>query len=379
MYITAETLKKMLDNWLTPSEILEDYPQESYEIWELGHICEIYNAENGIPEIHSGDLVIVGLDTIEADRVRNKLYRMARPGDSFRILDLGNARKNEGVFNAPIMQEMLAVGATPLFIGREDERCLAQYYGYHRSEFLTNLVLIDDRLRFQARDAPGTRRYLDSIFDLIPVQLYHLAILGYQTHYNDPAGLEYLHQHHFEFYRLGHIKEYINECEPVLRDADAVIFQLSALKASDAHAQEPLGSSGLSSEEACQLCRFSGMADKVSSFGVYGYYAERDPSAQCADTIAQMLWYFIEGFAHRKHDFPVSTEGMTQFIVKLESGAPQLVFWKSERSGRWWLELPHNPRAGGHHQYLSCTYEDYLKACTQKLPDRLIEAYKRFV
>jgi len=379
VYIAPETLKTMLENWLTSSEILMDFPQTSYEVWELGHICERYSDESGIPEIHSGDLVVIGLDPVEADRVRNKLYRMARPGESFRILDLGNARKPEGIFNAPIMQELLAVGATPLFIGREDERCLAQYYGYHRSEFLTNLVVIDDRVRFQARDVASSRRYLDNIFDLTPVQLYHLAILGYQTHYNDPAALEYLHQHHFEFYRLGHIKEFINECEPVLRDADAVVFQLSALKASDANAQEPLGSSGLSSEEACQLCRFAGMSDKVSSFGVYGYYAERDASAQCADTIAQMLWYFIEGFAHRKHDFTVSTEGMTEFIVKLESGAPELIFWKSERSGRWWLELPKNPKIQGHHQYLSCTHEDYLKACRQKLPDRLVEAYKRFV
>ena len=199
----------MLDNWLSPSELLKEFTPDSFEIWQLGYVCEQYSLKNGMPDLHSADLVLIGLDATEADRVRNQLYQMARPGDTFRLLDLGNARKAEGIVNAPIMQELLAAGATPLFIGREDERCLAQYYGYHRSEFLTNLVLVDDRLRFQARDTQGHRQYLDYIFDLAPVQLYHLAILGYQTHYNDPAALEYLHQHHFEFYRLGHIKEYI--------------------------------------------------------------------------------------------------------------------------------------------------------------------------
>jgi len=369
----------MLDHWLQPSAALEASSPQDFEEWQLGHICMAYREADSIPDLKSGGVAIIGLDATEADRVRSKLYQMARPAEDIRLIDLGNARRADSIVNAPIMQELLVAGITPLFVGREDERVLAQYYGYHHAEFLTNLVVVDDRLRFQARDVVDSKRYLDHIFDLTPVRLFHLAVLGYQTHYNDPAALEYLHQHHFEFYRLGAIKYDIDECEPVLRDADAVVFQLSALKASDAHAQEPIGSSGLSSEEACQLTRFAGMADKVSSFGVYGYYAERDPSAQCADTIAQMLWYFIEGFALRKYDFPVSTENLTQFIVRMDGQAPELTFWKSERSGRWWLELPYKLEENARHKYIPCTYKDYTLACDQQLPDRLVEAYKRFV
>ena len=370
----------MLENWLAPSESATLLPPGAFEVWQLGHVVKHVSITEGSDELRSGAIAIVGLDAAEAERVRGRLYQMARPGESFQLVDLGNARKPDGVFNAPIMQELLSLGVTPLFIGRESERTLAQYYGYHHAEFLTNLVVIDDRLRFQARDVPSEKAYLDHIFDLTPVRLFHLAVLGYQTHYNDPAAFEYLHQHHFEFYRLGQAKYEIDECEPVLRDADAVSFHLSSLKAADAPAQEPLGTSGFSSEEACQLCRFSGMADKVTSFGIYGYYAERDPSAQTADTLAQMLWYFIEGFAHRKFDFPVSVEGLTEYIVKLDANAPALKFWKSERSGRWWMEMPYSTgETAERHQYIPCTYADYLKACDQQLPDRLIEAYKRFV
>ena len=369
----------MLDHWLQPSEALIDTQPEDFEVWQLGYIVRIFKGADDLETLKSGSIALVGLDQAEADRVRSRLYQMARPAEEVTVVDLGNARRADSIVNAPIMQELLVAGITPVFIGREDDRVLAQYYGYHQAEFLTNLVVIDDRLRFQARDVPDSRRYLDHIFDLTPVRLFHLAVLGYQTHYNDPAALEYLHQHHFEFYRLGKIKYEIEECEPVLRDADAVVLQLSALKAADAHAQEPLGSSGLSSEEACQLTRFAGMADKVTSFGVYGYYAERDPSGQCADTIAQTLWYFIEGFALRKYDYPISTEGLTQFIVRLDGQAPELTFWKSERSGRWWLELPYKIETGSRHKYIPCTYNDYQLACEQQLPDRLVEAYKRFV
>ncbi len=369
----------MLDHWLQPSELMSFWQADDYEVWQLGHIYRGYTAEDGLPDLRSGGVALIGLDATEADRVRNHLYRMARPGEELRLVDLGNARRPGGAVNAPIMQELLLAGVTPVFIGRERDNCLAQYLGYHQAEFLTNLVLIDDRLDFQARDVPTEKRYLDQIFDLTPVRLFHLAALGYQSHYNDPAALEYLHQHHFEFYRLGHIKYTLEECEPVIRDADAVIMQLSALKTNDAPAQEPIGSSGLSSEEACQLCRFTGMSDKVTSFGVYGYYAERDPTGQCADTLAQMLWYFIEGYVHRKFDFPGTTEGLTEYIVKMEGGNSDLTFWKSERSGRWWMEMPYANDGAPRHRYIPCTYADYLKACEHELPDRLVEAYKRFV
>ena len=121
------------------------------------------------------------------------------------------------------------------------------------------------------------------------------------------------------------------------------------------------------------------MADKVSSFGIYGYEAARDPEAVTADAIAQILWYFIEGFAHRKFDFPVSTEGLSQYLVRVDEASAELKFWKSERSGRWWLEMPFRGSEGRErHHLIACTYRDYEQACERRLPDRLIDAYKRF-
>ena len=369
----------MLDNWLQPSAHFADAPADAYAVWQLGHAVRAYSPTEGLPDLRSGGVAIVGLDALEADRVRTRLYAMSRPTEDLRLLDLGNARTPGGIRNAAVMQELLLAGVTPVFIGRDPEACLAQYYGYHHAEYLTNLVTIDDRIRFQARDVPSERQYLDHVFDLTPVRLFHLAILGYQIHYNDPATLDYLHQHHFEFYRLGYAKYEMDECEPILRDADAVTLHLSALKAADAPAQAPLGASGFSSEEACQLARFTGMADKVSSFGVYGYRADRDPEARSADTVAQVVWYFTEGFAHRKYDFPVSTEGLSQYVVRVEDGGAELKFWKSERSGRWWLEMPlRTPEGRERHQLIACTYRDYQQACERQLPDRLIDAYKRF-
>ena len=369
----------MLDHWLAPLRPSDGLNANEFAEYQLGAHVVRWDADADPAELAAGSVALVGLDAAEADRVRGRLYAMAYPGGDIAVVDLGNARKPGGAVNAPVMQELLSAGVVPVFLGREADRALAQYYGYHHAEYLTNLVVVDDRACFDARAVPDEKAYLDHVFDLTPVRLFHLALLAYQTHYTDPATLEYLHQHHFEFYRLGLVKHGIDEAEPVLRDADAVVFQLPALKAADAPAKERAGGSGLTSEEACQLCRFAGMADKVTSFGVYGYLAERDASAQTADVIAQLVWYFVEGVANRKYDFPASTEGLSEYVVQLDGQSAPLSFWKSERSGRWWMRVPYGLDGDPRHQYVPCTYADYLTACDQRLPDRLVEAYKRFV
>jgi formiminoglutamase len=60
----------------------------------------------------------------------------------------------------------------------------------------------------------------------------------------------------------------------------------------------------LNGEEACAICRYAGISDKVSSFGIYEYNPAADIEEQTAQLIAQMIWYFIEGVNQRKGDIP---------------------------------------------------------------------------
>ena len=58
---------------------------------------------------------------------------------------------------------------------------------------------------------------------------------------------------------------------------------------------------GLTGEEACQICWYAGMNDKLSSAGFYEYDPDKDIDGQpTAITMAVMIWYFIEGFKNRK-------------------------------------------------------------------------------
>jgi len=156
-------------------------------------------------------------------------------------------------------------------------------------------------------------------------------------------------------------------------------FSISAIKQSEAPGLLRPTPSGLFSEEACQICRYAGMSDKLSSFGIYGYSAIHDNEDQTAKVIAQMIWYFIDGFSNRKFDFPATNEGLVEYIVEIDQLEEQLTFWKSNKSGRWWIQVPVKTKEQhDRHHLIPCSYTDYKMACKEELPERLINAFKKF-
>ena len=121
------------------------------------------------------------------------------------------------------------------------------------------------------------------------------------------------------------------------------------------------------------------MSDKLTSFGIYGYHRDRDRDDQTAQTISQMLWYFLEGYFNRKNDFPASKDGLNEYIVDFREMNYQITFWKSVRSGRWWMQTPvATKKKHQRHTLIPCSFQDYQAACREDLPDRLLQALRRF-
>jgi hypothetical protein len=51
--------------------------------------------------------------------------------------------------------------------------------------------------------------------------------------------------------------------------------------------------------------------------------------------IAQIIWYFIEGFHYRSNEYPFgSRENYIKYIVPMEEET--LIFHKSDKTDRWW-------------------------------------------
>lgn len=357
----------MLQNWLKPlpSDTLkwaENLPGSSFGKNIVLH-------RDALPDLRQTRLAFIGLAEKEAAELRRHLYAMswAFPENSF--ADLGDARKSDPSFLVPIVYELLSGGVLPILAGGGDHLAPAQFLAYQEAKALVNMAVVDERL---------TDAYTNMVSPRHPL-LFHLGLIGLQIHQTSPDLSAFLEKQNFDVLRLGKARPGLEEAEPVLRDADLLAFHLAAMKQAEAPGVAGASPSGFFSEEACQICRYAGMSDKLTSFGIYGFQHELDRDGQTAQVAAQMVWYFADGFFSRKNDFPASTDGLTEYIVEMPALHYQITFWKSVKSGRWWMQVPiATDRRHQRHRLVPCSYQDYQAAVREELPERLARAFARF-
>ena len=201
-----------------------------------------------------------------------------------------------------------------------------------------------------------------------PNLVRHYNHIGFQSYFVHPRMLETMDKLRFDCYRVGTVRENMEEMEPVLRNTHLLSFDINAIKYSDSPASR-LSPNGFTGDEACQLSRYAGMSLELSSFGIYGYQPQLDVNDLSARQIAQMIWYFIDGRSRAKkeasledhHDF---NEYHTAF-TELDT-----VFLQSKKTGRWWMQLPNK-------KIIPCSYNDYLVAGRNEIPERWLRAQER--
>ncbi|MEO0338992.1 MAG: arginase, partial [Bacteroidota bacterium] len=221
--------------------------------------------------------------------------------------------------------------------------------------------------------------YLNELYADQKAPVFHTSIIGFQSHFTSLDRLQFGLDRHFDLLRLGLAKADLKETEPLLRDADLIGFNLSSLSSVEFPAVQNPNPSGFSIEELCRMCRYAGMSDKLKGLSLMGYEATEDRRGESALAVAQMIWYFMEGFYNRKNDFPISTDGLVEYIVDFKQLDYQLTFWKSQKTGRWWMQVPADVKdSEQRHRLVPCSYSDYQMATNQELPQRLINAFHRF-
>jgi len=101
-----------------------------------------------------------------------------------------------------------------------------------------------------------------------------------------------------------------------------------------------------------------------------------DNHNQTAHLVAQMIWYFIEGYSQRKKDYPAcNVDEYIKFIVNFDDDT-SLNFYKSPKSDRWWLEVPYL-NSPDKYILVSCSYKDYEEATRGDLPDKWWKMYQK--
>lgn len=361
---------------------------------QLGRIIVPYTDE--FPDLHTADtkphLAIVGVEEDRAsvdnngcakapNAVRKHLYELYQGDYSIKIVDLGNIKPGAAITDTYaalrlVVEELVKINVLPIIIGGGQDLTYAQYLGYENLEQKVEVAVIDAKFDLDqenAQDTPLTSKtYLNKVILHQPDYLFNLSNIAFQTYLVSKESLNMYEKLFFTTQRLGSIYGRLDQAEPVIRAADMVSFDITAVRASEAIGNANAVPNGLYGNEACQLARYAGMSDKCSSIGFYEFNPTFDPFGHTAMLVSQMIWCFVDGYYNRKQDTPLYPK--TAYIVyrtSLETEDHELVFVKSKKSDRWWMQVPYFGTKSVNERYylVPCRYEDYQMAVTGDMPD----------
>lgn len=346
------------------------------------------------PEWRQADIALIGInevrgtgaennpDTKPADAVRNQLYYLKKGTGRYKIADLGNLLPGITLEDTylrikEIVENLINNHTLPVLIGGSHDLDYGQFMAYEHLDKAINLVSIDSHIDMSEElGVPPHQQHLAQILMHEPNYLFSLSQIGYQSYFVEQEVAVTLEKLNFETVRLGQVHTNIQEVEPVVRHADLISFDIRAIKHNDAPGYEPANPFGLTGEEACQLCWYAGLNDSLTSFGIYEYNPALDIRQVTATTISVMLWYFIEGFYHRKHEVDFTSNKFLKYAIGFHDNPNKMVFYKSKVSDKWWMEvepLRHDKQP----KVVPCSYEDYLLAAKGEIPNRWILTQSR--
>jgi hypothetical protein len=135
-----------------------------------------------------------------------------------------------------------------------------------------------------------------------PNNLFNCNI-GYQTYHNSQEEIDLVEKLFFDSYRLGEISNNITLAEPIFRDADVVSLDLNSIKSSDSGNFISFAPNGFNGKKYVLCPDMRGLVI-ISIFGIFNHNNSRQESV----LIAQIIWYFIEGFHYRSNEYPFGVE-----------------------------------------------------------------------
>ncbi len=236
------------------------------------------------------------------DSFRKEFYSLYPGNWAVSLADLGTIEAGASIEDTyfvlkKLVEELVKKRIIPIVIGGSQDLTYAMYRAYDNLDQMVNLVAVDNQFDFAKENALLSNSYLSKIIIEEPTNLFNYANLGYQTYYNSQEEIDLIEKMYFEAYRLGEVATNIAVAEPVFRDADLVSIDVMAVQSSYSGNFSEFNPNGFNGKEICSLTRYAGISDKVSAFGIFNF----NTVSQEEILIAQMVWYFIEGFSFRSN------------------------------------------------------------------------------
>ncbi len=365
----------------------------------LGDSIEAYLPGGAFPDWRTAPLVLLGVceDRAAADGrgsatapdfIRRKLYRLAQPNGDRRLVDLGNIAAGVAVRDTyfaviEVLQQLLEDGRTVIVLGGSDDLVFPIYKAYEVLGRVINIASVDARFNLEGGDTINSANYLQHIIMQQPNYLFDYVNLGYQTYFVGQEMVQLMEELKFSTHRAGELQSNLELAEPMVRYSDVVAVDVGAVRQSDAPAASSPSPHGFYGEQLCQLARYAGMSDKTTCFGLFEMVPAHDRDEQTAHMLAQAVWFFIEGFCYRQGDHPATDrQSFKRFSVQLNDSTMEIVFYKSLKSDRWWMEVPCDDSERRErylsHTLIPCSYADYEHAMQNEIPPLWWHYYNRF-
>src|SRR4030095_2824451 len=242
----------------------------------LASSVSMHSMKNGFPETENASMAIIGIPEYRGsayenayrsgtDAIREKFYRLKRHEKQTAIVDLGdlipgNTLEDTYFALTEILDELLKRSVIPVVIGGSNDLAFPFYNAYKSFNKLINIAGIDSRFDLGVPEDPfNSETWLGKVIMQPPKYLFNFSNIGYQTYFVGSASVDLMHKLYFDAYRLGIVRSDITEMEPVIRTADLLTVDLSAIRQSDAPGTTHPSPNGFTGEEACQAMMYAGL------------------------------------------------------------------------------------------------------------------------
>ena len=366
----------------------------------MGDVVKAYINQNDFPSLEGAEIAIFGVNedraTVNnagcgkaADAIRQEFYKLHQGSFKVNMIDLGNINRGHTIEDTyfavvSVLSELIDRNVVPVILGGSQDITFAQYKAYEKLSRIINIAAVDPQFDLgRSGELLDSRSYMSHIILQQPNFLFNYTNLGYQTYFVDQQAITLMKNLFFDTYRLGIVRADMEEVEPMVRNADMISIDMAAIRMSDAPGNQNASPHGFYGEEMCQIMRYAGLSDKLNSIGIYEYNPKLDRQSQTAQLISQMIWYFVDGFCNRKGEFPPNKKkDVVKFTVTLKDFKDEVIFYKSSKTERWWMEVPIRSKQKNlyeRHHLVPCSYTDYQTACQNILPDRWWQTYQKLM
>jgi arginase family enzyme len=369
-------------DFLDPINLQDLSGEEEYKDGQIGKLIAVY--DEAFPDLIQADVILVGCKEERGarkgknmynapDHIREQLYRLFYWHTDVKLADVGNIIAGATLADTyaalkTVVTELTGIGKTVVILGGSHDLTLSQYSTYATRKKIIEVTCVDALIDLNIDSVHRNDNFLMELLTDEPNYIRHYNHIGFQSYYVHPNMLETMDKLRFDCFRVGTVKENIEEMEPVIRNSNLFSFDISAIANAYAPANA-VSPNGLTGEEACNLMRYAGLSPNVNTIGVYGYTPERDKEHLTAKQISHMIWYLLDGKSKGKREATLSErESFVEYHTAFAE--VETTFLQSKKTNRWWMQMPDQ-------KYIACSYKDYLLASSNEIPERWLRAQER--